>query len=175
MLPEVNKILYCTDLSKNASYAFKYAVYLARQTGAEIHILKVVEELSSDERLTLQSYILNQNSREEFLHQRLNNARNQLQQRLDHFWEVIAPEEQAMRSKIIGCEVVEGYPTQTILKRSQELNCDLIVMGAHEKGWFHTLLGSVAKNVLRESRIPTLIVPRPEKTTTTEPATPQKH
>lgn len=174
MLPEVNKILYCTDLSKNASYAFKYAIYLAKQTGADIHILKVVEELSSDERLTLQSYILNQSSREEFLHQRLNHAKDQLQQRQDHFWEVIAPEEQALRTKIIGCEVVEGYPTETILRRSRELDCDLIVMGAHEKGWFQTLLGSVAKNVLREARIPTLIVPRPEKNTASKPAT-QKH
>ncbi|MFH7565842.1 universal stress protein [Oceanimonas smirnovii] len=163
MLPQVNRILYCTDLSKNASYAFQYAVYLARETGADIHILKVVEQLSGDEKLTLQSYILNQSSREEFLHQRLNNAKAQLQQRQDYFWEQIAPEEQALRSKVIGCEVVEGYPEQTILKRSKELECDLIIMGAHEKGWFHTLLGSVAKNVLRESRIPTLIVPRPEK------------
>ncbi|ATG72734.1 universal stress family protein [Zobellella denitrificans] len=163
MLPQVNKILYCTDLSKNASYAFQYAVYLARQTGADIHVLNVVEQLSGDEKLTLQSYILNQSSREEFLHQRLNHARAQLQQRQDYFWEVIAPTEKALRTKIVGCEVVEGYPVQTILRRSRELGCDLIVMGAHEKGWLHTLLGSVAKNVLRESRIPTLIVPRPEK------------
>ncbi|MDP5292047.1 universal stress protein [Oceanimonas sp. CHS3-5] len=163
MLPQVNRILYCTDLSKNASYAFQYAVYLAKQTGADIHILKVVEQLSSDEKLTLQSYILNQNSREEFLHQRLNHAKAQLQERQDYFWEHIAPEEKALRPKITGCEVVEGYPEQTILKRSKELDCDLIIMGAHEKGWLQTLLGSVAKNVLRESRIPTLIVPRPEK------------
>ncbi|AEY02927.1 universal stress family protein [Oceanimonas sp. GK1] len=165
MLPQVNRILYCTDLSKNASYAFQYAVYLARQTGADIHILKVVEQLSGDEKLTLQSYILNQSSREEFLHQRLNHAKSLLQERLDYFWNEIAPEEKALRSKIVGCEVVEGYPEQTILKRSKELQCDLIIMGAHEKGWFHTLLGSVAKNVLRESRIPTLIVPRPAKKT----------
>lgn len=165
MLPQVNKILYCTDLSKNASYAFQYAVYLARETGADIHVLKVVERLSSDEKLTLQSYVLNQSSREEFLHQRLNHARERLRQRQDYFWEHIAPEERALRTKIVGCEVVEGYPEQTILARSRELECDLIIMGAHEKGWFHTLLGSVAKNVLRESRIPTLIVPRPEKQT----------
>ncbi|MCC4263935.1 universal stress protein [Oceanimonas baumannii] len=164
MLPQVNRILYCTDLSKNASYAFQYAVYLAKQTGADIHILKVVEKLSGDEKLTLQSYILNQSSREEFLHQRLNQAKTQLQERQDYFWEHIAPEEKALRPKIVSCEVVEGYPEQTILQRSKELECDLIIMGAHEKGWLQTLLGSVAKNVLRESRIPTLIVPRPEKT-----------
>ncbi|GAA3541606.1 universal stress protein [Zobellella aerophila] len=163
MMPEIKNILYCTDLSKNASFAFKYAVYLAKKTGANIHILKVVEELSNEEKFTLQTYIINQVSREEFLKQRLKNANTQLQERQEYFWKEIAPEEHAMRKKIVSCEIIEGYPTQTILRRSKELDCDLIVMGAHEKGWLHTLLGSVAKNVLRESRIPTLIVPRPEK------------
>jgi hypothetical protein len=57
----------------------------------------------------------------------------------------------------------QSYPAESILKRSQELNVDLIVMGAHEKGIMHTFLGSVAKSVLRRSRIPTMIVPLPEK------------
>ena len=163
MLPEIKTILYCTDLSKNASFAFKHAVYLAKKTGADIHILNVVEQLSSEEKFTLQTYIIDQASRKEFLQQRLKHAYEQLQQRQDYFWDVIAPSEKALRNKIVSCEIIEGYPTQAIIKRSKELECDLIVMGAHEKGWLHTLLGSVAKNVLRESRIPTLIVPRPEK------------
>ncbi|WP_417617922.1 universal stress protein [Oceanisphaera sp.] len=162
MLPNVNKILYCTDLSKNAAYALRYAMYLAKTTGAEVHILKVVEELSSDERLTLQSYIFNQSGSEEFLKKRLEYATTLLEQQLTAFWQEMPPEEQTLRARITGCEVVEGYPNQTILERSKELDCDLIVMGAHEKGWLQTLLGSVAKNVLRDSRIPTLIVPRPE-------------
>ena len=161
MLPNVNKILYCTDLSKNAVYAFRYAVYLAKQTGAEIHILKVVEELASDERLTLQSYILNHSGSREFLQQRLAHAEQQLQDRLEFFWSDLEPNELALQGKIVGCEVREGSPAQTILERAEALECDMIVMGAHEKGWLQALLGSVAKEVLRDSRIPILVVPQP--------------
>lgn len=161
MLPNVNKILYCTDLSKNAVYAFRYAVYLAKQTGAEIHILKVVEELASDERLTLQSYILNHSGSQEFLQQRLAHAEQQLQDRLDFFWSDLEPNELALKEQIVACEVLEGVPAQTILERAEALHCDMIVMGAHEKGWLQALLGSVAKEVLRDSRIPILIVPQP--------------
>lgn len=161
MLPNVNKILYCTDLSKNAVYAFRYAVYLAKQTGADIHILKVVEELASDERLTLQSYILNHSSGQEFLQQRLAHAEQQLQDRLEFFWSDLEPNELALQDKIVGCEVLEGSPAQTILERAEALECHMIVMGAHEKGWLQALLGSVAKEVLRDSRIPILIVPQP--------------
>lgn len=161
MLPNVNKILYCTDLSKNAVYAFRYAVYLAKQTGANIHILSVIEQLSSDERLTLQSYIYNQSGSTEFLQQRLTQAQAELQQRLEDFWLSLPAEEQELQHKVVSCEVIEGNPTQTILEQADTLCCDLIVMGGHEKGWLQALLGSVAKEVLRASRIPTLIVPQP--------------
>lgn len=163
MLPEVSKILYCTDLSKNASYAFKYATYLAKVTGAQIHVLHVVEKLSNDARITLQTYVMNAQSRDEIINQRIQNAKDLLKKRQDYFWEVLAPTEKALRKKVAYVEVVENYPAETILKRSRELEVDMIVMGAHEKGFMHTFLGSVAKSVLRRSRIPTLIIPMPDK------------
>lgn len=163
MLPKINKILYCTDLSKNAAFAFRYAVYLAQQTGANIHILSVIEQLPSDERLTLQSYIYNQSGSAEFLQQRLSHAQAELQQRLTDFWASLPVEEQGLAQKVVSCDLIEGHPTQTILERAETLNCDMIVMGGHEKGWLQALLGSVAREVLRDSRIPTLIVPQPKE------------
>ncbi|ART80195.1 universal stress protein [Oceanisphaera avium] len=163
MLPKIDKILYCTDLSKNAVFAFRYAVYLAQKTGADVHILSVLEQLPSDERLTLQSYIYNQSNSVEFLHQRLSFSQAQLQQRLSDFWQSLPVEEQGLAQKVLSCEVVEGNPKQTILEHADTLNCDLIVMGGHEKGWLQALLGSVAREVLKDSRIPTLIVPQPKE------------
>ena len=55
--------------------------------------------------------------------------------------------------------VCESYPAEEILKTASKHDCDLIVMGSHERGMTHTFLGSVAKSVLRRSRVPTLIVP----------------
>ncbi|WP_020681223.1 universal stress protein [Marinobacterium rhizophilum] len=164
MLPEFKTILYCTDLSKNASFAFRYAAYLAKQTGADIHVLHIVEKLSSDAYFALQTYVQNEVSREDFLHHRIEHARKLLEERQNYFWNVLEPREQSLRSKIVSIDIVESEPAKTILKKSKALNCDLIVMGAHEKGRImHSFLGSVAKSVLRHSRIPTLVVPLPDK------------
>ncbi|WP_421870556.1 universal stress protein [Motiliproteus sp.] len=163
LFPEIKQILYCTDLSKNASYAFKYAAYLSGKTGAKVHILHVVEKLSNDARITLKTYVMDSTSRDDFLNHRIDHAKDLLKHRQDYFWDVLAPSHKELREQVASVDVVEHYPAETILRRSKELDVDLIVMGAHEKGIMHTFLGSVAKNVLRHSRIPTMIVPIPEK------------
>ena len=43
MIPKINKILYTTDLSLNASYVFRYALNSAEKHNAKIHILHVVQ------------------------------------------------------------------------------------------------------------------------------------
>ncbi len=45
MVPQVRKILYATDLSKNSVYAFRYATKMAEKYGAEIIILHVIEPI----------------------------------------------------------------------------------------------------------------------------------
>ena len=46
MIPEIKKILYSTDLSENARYAFSYAASLANRYDAGITILHVLEDIS---------------------------------------------------------------------------------------------------------------------------------
>ncbi|MGB6010276.1 MAG: universal stress protein, partial [Desulfobacterales bacterium] len=43
---EIKRILYATDLSENARYAFAYAVNLANLYGASITLLHVLSEVS---------------------------------------------------------------------------------------------------------------------------------
>ena len=45
MKPEINKILFTTDLSSNSRYAFKYATNIAAHHHASIVILHVIEEM----------------------------------------------------------------------------------------------------------------------------------
>jgi nucleotide-binding universal stress UspA family protein len=46
---------------------------------------------------------------------------------------------------------------------ADELNCDMIIMGTHAKGFIaHTFLGSTAKRVLRRTRKPVFIIPMPK-------------
>ncbi|MBN3563104.1 universal stress protein [Aliamphritea spongicola] len=163
MLPKVRKILYSTDLSKSSTAAFEHATYLAKQTGADIHILHVVEKLSSDAKITLQTYVMDSKSRHDLLQERVHNATDKLHARQDNFWNSLHPDEAEVRKQIKSIDIVEAYPAETIIKTSKELDVDLIVMGTHEKGMLHTFLGSVAKKVLSHSRIPMLIVPLAER------------
>ncbi len=161
MLVNYNKILYCTDLSENAFHAFRHAISLATQLDSEVHILHVVEALSADAKLTLRAFIMNSADRHEALDERLTYAKKNLQLRLDKCLEELDEKNQNVRDRLISIDVVESYPAEQILKSAESYNCDLIVMGAHEKGLTHNFLGSVAKSVLRRSNIPTLIVPLP--------------
>lgn len=159
MLPEVRKILYSTDLSKSSTAAFEHATYIAKKTGAEIHILHVVEKLSNEAKITLQTYVMDRKSRHDLLQERVHNAESKLHQRQDNFWDSLHPDEADVRKQIKSINVVEAFPAETILKYSKELDVDLIVMGTHEKGIMHTFLGSVAKNVLNRSQVPMMIIP----------------
>ena len=156
---DIKNVLYSTDLSQNSSIAFGYAAYLAKLTGADIHILHVLEKLSDDASFTLQTYIQDDSQRHKILDLRVDNATRKLTERQDKFWTEQSAEDQKIRDKIKSTTVCESYPAEEILKAAREHNCDLIIMGSHERGMSHTFLGSVAKSVLRRSHVPTMIVP----------------
>jgi nucleotide-binding universal stress UspA family protein len=122
-----------------------------------------VETLSNDAKITLQAYLLDAEAREQILYERVDRARENLEERLDKFWKELTEEDRKVSKQIASVNVCESYPPEEILKKAVELNCDLIVMGTHEKGLTHTFLGSVAKSVLHRSHIPTLVVPLPEE------------
>jgi len=155
------KILYATDLSKNAAYAFQYAVYLSKMSGASIIILHIVEKMSPDAQIAFRAYF-DAGDRKKVLATKIGNAIERIKKRLTQFCEKELAGDQEVSDKIASIKVYEGYPAEEILKRAEELDCDAIVMGAHKKGFTHTFLGSVAKSVLRRSRTPTFIVPLPE-------------
>jgi len=161
MLPEIKKILYCTDLSKNAEYACRYAIYLARQTGADIYVLNVTELPSPDAMITLESYIKDFSGREAFVRQRLEQTRRLLTERLQSYIADLPEDQKPGSEHIKAINVCEAHPVDEILRQSKSLDVDLIVMGTHRKGVAHTFLGSVSKRVMSNSRIPVLVVPLP--------------
>ena len=163
MLPEFRNILYCTDLSENSAFACSYALSLAKQSGATVHVLHIAEKLSEDAIITLETYLRDFKSREKFVSERISRTKKALQDRFDNVWKKLDKDELSVRDQIASIEVCEAYPTEEILKRAKALNCDLIVMGAHQKGPLRAFLGSVSKAVLSMSTIPVLVVPLPDK------------
>lgn len=158
MFPSIKKILYATDLSENAVHAFRYATYLAKQVDAKIVIYHVVEKPSTEALLTLQAY-LDEKDRSKLHAERIDNVIAEIKKRLEKFCQAELEDDPVCQQRISAIEVNEGYPAEEILDKSERWGCDLIVMGTHEKSFSHTFLGSVAKRVLRRSRIPIAVIP----------------
>ncbi len=161
MIPEIKKILYTTDLSKNSAHAFRYAIALSKKFDAEIIILHVIEEMSADARIALSAY-LDTEYRKEKLKQKIPNAIERIRTRLKAFCDKELENEFGVSKKVTLIEVCMGYPEEEILKKVDEFGCDAIVMGAHQKGRAQTFLGSVAKRVLRRTRKPVFLIPLPK-------------
>ena len=161
MIPEIKKVLYATDLSKNSSYAFFYAVDMAKRHGAKVIILHSVEP---------GRHISYAGARVEGM---LARAKEE-EQATDR--EIIKKDLQEFCKRIenqIGSPCVElvskilvplGHPVEEILKTADEEGCDVIVLGTHGKGFLkQTFLGSVAGSVLERTRKPIFIIPLPSE------------
>ena len=60
-------------------------------------------------------------------------------------------------------EVCEGFPPEVILRKTDDLDWDAIVLGTHRKGIIpNTFLKSTSKRVLRRTRKPVFIIPLPK-------------
>ena len=155
MIPEIKRILYTTDLSPNSAYAFRYAINSAKKHDAGIIILHVVEEMApffDEERLKMIS------------EKKIAEAMAQIKTRLKTFCDRELKDDPECIDKVESIEVCQGYPPEEILRKADELNCDVIVMGTHGKGIIrHSFLGSAAQKVLRRVRKPVFIIPLPEE------------
>lgn len=161
MIPDINKILYTTDLSKNAAYALRYAIYFSKKFDAEIIIFHVMEEMSQDAKLVLEAY-LDKEFRREALKERETHAIERIRNRLKILCDKELEGDPECIGKIASIEVCKGYPEEEILKKADDFNCDAIIMGTHEKGFTHTFLGKVTQRVLRRSRRPVFVIPLPK-------------
>ena len=159
MLPEINTILYATDLSGNSAYAFRYADCLAKKTGAKIHVLHVAEKLPADALDTLEDYLDKDGNREQFLETRLENSKKMLKKRSDSFWNSLDENERSLRDQVVSLHVVESSPAEAIVEFVDKTGADLIVMGTHQKGPVQAFLGSISRRVLSMAKVPTLVVP----------------
>ena len=164
MLPEIKKILYATDLSRNSAFAFQYAMSFAEKQNAEIVILYVLEEISPNTQALLSLYLADSQLMNVLEEKR--DMAEKIKTRLNAFCEQEYRDAPSCTSRVADIEVTEGYPAEQILKKADELNCDAIIMGTHGKGTLaHTFLGSVAQKVLKRVRKPVFIIPLPKEDT----------
>jgi nucleotide-binding universal stress UspA family protein len=165
MIPKIQTVLYATDLSKNSAYAFRFAVNTVQKHDAKIHILYVVEAISPQMEERLLSHIekdklteLRKKAEEDFC--------LRIEDRLRQFAAKELKDDQETLKRVVGIHIVYGDPATVILDKTDELGCDIIIMGTHGKGFIqHTFLGSVSEKVLRRIRKPVFIIPLPTEDT----------
>jgi nucleotide-binding universal stress UspA family protein len=60
--------------------------------------------------------------------------------------------------------LVQGPTTDTLLEIAQKVSADLIVIGSHGRSaLFRAFVGSVSEQILKESKVPVMVVPTPGK------------
>ncbi len=165
MLPSIKKILYATDLSKNSTFAFRYAITLAEALDAKITVLYVLPVVDS----AMEVPIITQMGEEQYYKLREERSREiieSIKTKLHDFSQKELKDLQGESDLVSSILVHEGDAVDEILKTAEKLNSDIILLGAHGKGILsHTFLGSVSEKVLRQSRWPVLVVPIPKGAT----------
>ena len=140
---ELKRILVPIDFSDCSKKALQYAIPFARQFGAELTLLHVVQvNYYAGDFGTVDVALLEGEMRKN----------GQLQ--LDSL-----AAEMADRDIYSKTEVRTGRTTSEIVNLARETNVDLIILATHgHTGLKHVLLGSVAENVVRHAPCPVLIV-----------------
>jgi len=161
VIPQIKKILFATDLSKNSAYAFYYAVHMAKRDEAKIIILHAVEPLPP----MLIAF-------EDFVYKvakdRWEEAVKKFKERIQDISVKVDASAGISSVDLVSKILIRlGHPVEEILKVVDEEGCDVIVLGTHSKGFLEqTFLGSVSSSVLLRTRKPVFVIPLPSENTT---------
>lgn len=147
MAENITNILVPVDFSPHAERAFGYATALARQLGAQVTLVHVVEDPFATGAWGAETYTPNVG---ELLQELIAGAERQLTP-----W----TEKPAAQGLTVKTAVITGRPSESIIKHAASERCDLIVMGTHGRtGLSHVVMGSVSERVLRKAPCPVLTV-----------------
>ena len=162
MLPNIKIILYATDLSRNAKYAFGYAASMANKYSAKIIILHVLEQLSKTTNIQLAS-MMGEDRWQELQKRNQQEVKNTIQKRLEAFCDEMRDTFSACPFIVADTIVDRGEPSDRILRQIAKTGCDLVVMGTHGQGMLaDAMMGSTARRVLRRSSQPVMVIRLPE-------------
>jgi nucleotide-binding universal stress UspA family protein len=150
--PKYKKVLFCTDFSENADYAFNFAYGIAKRDEGLLYILHVipgnpqeffVEKLMPGDLVEKIHKVIEKDVNTKYKKRYVEKAKD-----------------------AVTCKAVtrSGREDEEIINFAKEEKVDLIVMGTHGRtGIENVFFGSVAEKVLRRSPFPVLIIPSKKK------------
>ncbi len=146
----ITKILVPTDGSKTALKSVQYAAELARQTGATVTLLSVIEK----------GFFVAQSIPSAIAPTHLiEPIEDYMRQSAETFLEAAAKTvgKHGVKTKTV---IRSGHPVEEIMKEAEKSKVDLIVMGSHGKSALKAaVLGSVSFGIIhKDTKIPVLLV-----------------
>jgi len=171
MALEIKKILFATDLSDNCRHAFKYAASMASRYCGGITLLHVMEAVP-DSVDAIVSGFLGKEAWEALHKQHENDARMVLNSKKSNHNIIHDAMDAFSKDGLTNdCDytidnilVKDGHVVDMIVETAIEGSFDLIIIGSH-KGFFSsaTAIGQTAKGVMKQSKIPVMMIPPLEK------------
>lgn len=158
MLPDINTILYASDIRQGSRPAFRMAVKLAVENKADIVFLHACEPFDTEMQDRVQDYLPKKITN---IHaaQIIEAQQKRVSDRIQSFLDEELDDSVALpsRPKVV---VRTGKPDQVILAVAKEFDANLIVMGDRTTSTLSRMfLGSTSQNVIHQSPTPVLIVP----------------
>ncbi len=146
----ISKILVPTDGSKTAQKSVEYAIELAKQTGATITLLSVIDKslfvTKSIPAVAAPTHLAE--PIEDYLRQAADTYIEKA--------EKLCKENNVKLKKVIR----SGHPEEEIIREAEKSKVDLIVMGSHGRSAIKAaVLGSVTFGVIhKDTKVPVLVV-----------------
>ena len=146
---KIDKILFPTDFSDHSNHAFTYALSFAKEYGAKLVMLHVVEDVQ----YLANAYMFDVPMMPSFSDMEQNRSKE-----MDEFIEREVTDPSIEISKSIR----HGRPFIEIIQAAREEEADLIVIATHGRGGLeHVLFGSTAEKVVRKAPCPVLSIRMP--------------
>lgn len=144
-----NRIVLATDFSDEARRAYEPTIRLAREIGARVTLVHVVEDLV----VYPHGSILAPRQHEPDLPQRIEEAKRLLEKELESLGDDVA----------VDYEVRSGeFPEKELCSFAEEIEARFIAIASHGKsGLRRIVMGSFTEAVLRQSITPVIVFPRP--------------
>lgn len=140
------RILFCTDFSENAEFAFDFALEQARHSpDCTLYLLHVVPEPDAQFWRTYLDEVENVEDK----------GRKDMEERINAAYSSRVPE--GLKFQV---EIRAGIDHQQILEFADEKNVDLLIIGRQGSSSIgKVFFGAVTEKVVRKSRCPVLVVP----------------
>jgi len=143
----ITHVLHPTDFSEGSKAAFEYARTLAKQYGAKLSLVYVLDQYEVSHGWYVPHISLDELYKDMEL-----SAKKQIEH---------CCYEELRDFKNVDNAVLKGEPDEEIVKYAGKHGVDLIVMGAYSKRGMDFVFGSTTEKVLRKADCPVLCVKVP--------------